>query len=155
MTFSSASQFNSVLNLTAIVGTFNQKEALVGTFFIIVKNYGSFAALVATLSLGDVSHGSGAIQPPQVGGTSSWSPGDHVTNVAVMSPRSTDTGSSRGIIHISINKQSHSATQSISFMAKLDIAYPGRILSNQLHRYKDIFTDLLIEVHTKGHMRLS
>ena len=66
MTFSSASQFNSVLNLTAIVGTFNQKEALVGTFFIIVKNYGSFAALVATLSLGDVSHGSGAIQPPQV-----------------------------------------------------------------------------------------
>ena len=65
MTFSSASQFNSVLNLTAIVGTFNQKEALVGTFFIIVKNYGS-AALVATLSLGDVSHGSGAIQPPQV-----------------------------------------------------------------------------------------
>ena len=40
-------------------------------------------------------------------------------------------------------------------MAKLDIAYPGRILSNQLHRYKDIFTDLLIEVHTKGHMRLS
>ena len=100
---------------------------------MIVKNDWSFAALVATLSLSDVSHGSGAIQPPQVGGTSSRSPGDHVTNVAVMSPRSTGTGSSRGIIHISINKQSYSHTQSISFMPKLDIAYTGRILSNQLH----------------------
>ena len=65
----------------------------------------SFEAL-----LGDVSHGSGAIQPPQVGGTSSRSPGDHVTNVAVMSPRSTGAGSSRGIIHMSINKQSYSHT---------------------------------------------
>ena len=32
--------------MKALVGTFNQEKALVGAFSVIVKTYGSFAALV-------------------------------------------------------------------------------------------------------------
>ena len=38
--------FDSVLNVKALVGTFNQKKALVGAFSVIVNTDGSFAALV-------------------------------------------------------------------------------------------------------------
>ena len=45
--------FNSVLNVKALVGTFNQEEVLVWAFSMIVKTDcetdGSFAALVETL----------------------------------------------------------------------------------------------------------
>ena len=37
---------NSVLNVNALVGTFNQEKALIGAFFMIVNTDGSFAALV-------------------------------------------------------------------------------------------------------------
>ena len=40
--------FDSVLNVKALVGIFNQEKALVGAFFVIVKTDGSFAALVIT-----------------------------------------------------------------------------------------------------------
>ena len=40
---------NSVLNVKALVGTFNQEKALVGAFSVIMTTDGSFAALVATL----------------------------------------------------------------------------------------------------------
>ena len=37
---------NSVLNVKALVGTFNQEKALVGAFSMNVKTDGSFAALL-------------------------------------------------------------------------------------------------------------
>ena len=39
---------HSVLNLNALVGSFNPEKALVGAFSVIVKTDGSFAALVNT-----------------------------------------------------------------------------------------------------------
>ena len=36
---------NSVLNVKALVGAFNQEKALVGAFSVIVETDGSFAAL--------------------------------------------------------------------------------------------------------------
>ena len=36
---------NGVLNMKALVGTFNQEKVLVGAFSVIVKTDGSFAAL--------------------------------------------------------------------------------------------------------------
>ena len=45
------SRFNSVLNVKVLVGAFNQEKALIGTFSVIVKTDGSFAALVPTLLL--------------------------------------------------------------------------------------------------------
>ena len=36
----------SVLNVNTLVGTFNQEKALEGAFSVIMKNDGSFAALV-------------------------------------------------------------------------------------------------------------
>ena len=48
---------NSVLNVKELVGTFNQETALVGAFSVIVKTYGSFAALILaehdTLHIGE------------------------------------------------------------------------------------------------------
>ena len=38
----------SVLNVKALVSAFNQEEALIGAFSVIVKTDGSFAALVQT-----------------------------------------------------------------------------------------------------------
>ena len=37
---------NSVLNVKALVGTFNQEKALVGAFFVIVKLMDRFTALL-------------------------------------------------------------------------------------------------------------
>ena len=39
---------NSVLNVKALVGTFNKKKALVRAFSVIVKTDGSFVALIYT-----------------------------------------------------------------------------------------------------------
>ena len=41
-------RLNSILNVKAQVGTFNQEKAIVGVFSVIVKTNGSFAALVCT-----------------------------------------------------------------------------------------------------------
>ena len=37
---------NSVINVKALVGAFNQEKALIGAFSVIVRTDGSFAALV-------------------------------------------------------------------------------------------------------------
>ena len=42
---------NSVLNVKALVGAFNQEKALEGAFSVIVKTDGLFAALVSSLRL--------------------------------------------------------------------------------------------------------
>ena len=40
---------SSVLNVKVLVGTFDQEEALVGAFSVIVTTDGSYAALVASV----------------------------------------------------------------------------------------------------------
>ena len=47
----SAKCLNSVLNVKALEGAFNQEKALVGAFSVIVKTDGSFAALVCVRSI--------------------------------------------------------------------------------------------------------
>ena len=42
---------NSVLNVKALVGTFNQEKALVGAFSVNMKTDGSFAALIITVQV--------------------------------------------------------------------------------------------------------
>ena len=44
---------NSVLNVNAPVGAFNQEKALVGAFSVIVKSDGSFAALAQIVAPSD------------------------------------------------------------------------------------------------------
>ena len=41
-TFPPVNRLNSVLNVKALVGAFNQEKALVGAFSVIVKSSGTF-----------------------------------------------------------------------------------------------------------------